>query len=102
MLVSLFSGYEDWSICAQGTQVKEGFAMKVILPDLSEQKAKLHEIIPRRDARKTVGLRVIISDKLGLASGEVTDISPGGCGLRLTKRLRLGQYLSLMDCGGSN
>ena len=70
--------------------------MKVILPDLSEQKAKLHEIIPRRDARKTVGLRVIISDKLGLASGEVTDISPGGCGLRLTKRLRLGQYLSLM------
>ena len=58
--------------------------MKVILPDLSEQKAKLHEITPRRDARKVVGLRVIISDKLGLASGEVTDISleGAGCGLR--------------------
>ena len=96
MLVTLFSEYEDCSICAQGTQVKEGFAMKVILPDRSEQKAKLHEIIRRRDARKMVGLRVIISDKLGLASGEVTDIFPGGCGLRLTKRLRLGQYLSLM------
>jgi hypothetical protein len=76
--------------------VKEDFAMKVILPDLLEQKAKLHEIMPRRDARKVVGLRVIILDKLGFASGEVTNISPGGCGLRLTKRLRRGQYISLM------
>jgi hypothetical protein len=76
--------------------VKEDFAMKVILPDLSEQKAKHHEIMPRRDARKVVGLRVIILDKLGFASGEVTNISPGGCGLRLTKRLRRGQYISLM------
>jgi hypothetical protein len=76
--------------------VKEDFAMKIILPYLSEQKAKLHEIMPRRDARKVVGLRVIILDKLGLASGEVTNISPGGCGLRLTKRLRRGQYISLM------
>ena len=70
--------------------------MKVILPDLSQQKAKLHEIMPRRDARKVVGRRVIILGKLGLASGEVTNISPGGCGLRLTKRLRRGQYISLM------
>ena len=70
--------------------------MKAILPDLSEQKCKRHKITPRRDARKLVGLHVIISDKLGVASGEVTDISPGGCGLRLTKRLRRGQYISLM------
>ena len=70
--------------------------MNVILPDRSKQNPKLHEITPRRDARKVVGLHVIISDKLGLASGEVTDISPGGCGLRLTKRLRHGQYISLM------
>lgn len=70
--------------------------MKVTLPDLSEQRAKRPEIIPRRDARKVVGLRVIISGKLGLAGGEVTDISPGGCGLRLTKRLMRGQYISLM------
>lgn len=70
--------------------------MKVILPDLPEQKTKLHETVPRRDARKVVGLRVIISDKQGLASGEITDISPGGCGLRLTKRLRRGQYISLL------
>ena len=70
--------------------------MKIILPDLSEQKAKLHEINTRRDARKVVGLRAIISGKLGVASGAVTDISPGGCGLRLTKRLRRGQYISLM------
>jgi len=51
---------------------------------------------PTQGRSEDGGLRVIISDKLGLASGEVTDISPGGCGLRLTKRLRLGQYLSLM------
>ena len=70
--------------------------MKVILPTFSEQECKLHEINPRRDARKAVGLRAIISDRLGLASGEVTNISPGGCGLRLTKRLRRGQYVSLM------
>jgi hypothetical protein len=38
----------------------------------------------------------IIADKLGRASGEVTNIFPGGCGLRLTKRLRRGQYFTLM------
>jgi hypothetical protein len=55
MLVTVFSGYEDCSICAHGTHVKEDFAMKVILSDFSEQKANLHEINPRRDARKVVG-----------------------------------------------
>ena len=70
--------------------------MKVILPVLSEQEGQLHEIDPRRDARTVVGLRTIVADKLGLASGEVTNISPGGCGLRLTRRLRRGQYLTLM------
>ena len=50
----------------------------------------------RRDARKVVGLRTIVTDKLGLACGEVTNISAGGCGLRLTKRLRLGQYITLI------
>ena len=70
--------------------------MKVILPVRSEQECQLHAIDPRRDARKVVGLRAIVADKLGLASGEITNISPGGCGLRLTKRLRRGQYITLM------
>ncbi len=70
--------------------------MKVTLPVLSEQDCQLHEIDPRRDARKVVGLRAIVEDKLGLARGEVTNISPGGCGLRLTKRLRRGQYITLI------
>ncbi|MCI0428885.1 MAG: PilZ domain-containing protein [Nitrospiraceae bacterium] len=70
--------------------------MKVTLPVLSEQKRQLQEIDPRRDARKVVGLHAIVADKLGLASGEVTNISPGGCGLRLTKRLRRGQYITLV------
>jgi hypothetical protein len=76
--------------------VKEDFAMQVILPVRSAQECQLHAIDPRRDARKVVGLRAIVADKLGLASGEVTNISPGGCGLRLTKRLRRGQYITLM------
>jgi PilZ domain len=70
--------------------------MQVTLPARSEQECQLHAIDLRRDARKVVGLRAIIADKLGLASGEITNISPGGCGLRLTKRLRRGQYIKLM------
>jgi len=70
--------------------------MQVTLPARSEQECQLHAIDPRRDARKVVGLRAIIADKLGLASGEVTNISSGGCGLRLTKRLWRGQYISLL------
>ena len=70
--------------------------MKVTLPARTEQECQLHAIDPRRDARKVVGLRAIVADKLGLASGEITNISPGGCGLRLTKRLRRGQYITLM------
>ena len=83
MVMAVCSGHEDCSICAHSVHVKEDFAMKVILPVLSEQEGQLHEIDPRRDARKGVGLRTIVADKLGLASGEVTNISPGGCGLRL-------------------
>ncbi len=45
-------------------QVKEDFAMKVTLPALSEQECQLHEIDLRRDARKVVGLRAIVADKL--------------------------------------
>jgi hypothetical protein len=52
--------------------------MKVTLPALSEQECQLHEIDLRRDARKVVGLCTIVTDKLGLARGEVTNISPGG------------------------
>jgi hypothetical protein len=70
--------------------------MKVILPVRSEQECHLHARDLRRDARKMVGLRAIVADKLGLASGEITNISPGGCGLRLTKRLRCGQYITLL------
>ena len=70
--------------------------MQVTLPAHSEHEGQPHERDPRRDARTVVGLHAIVRDKLGLASGEVTNISPGGCGLRLTKRLRRGQYITLM------
>ena len=70
--------------------------MKVTLPVRSEQECHLHEIDLRRDARKVVGLHAVVADKHSLASGEVTNISPGGCGLRLTRRLRRGQYVTLL------
>ena len=70
--------------------------MEITVPVLSEKEYQLHEIDPRRDAWKVVGLRTIVADKLGLANGEVTNISPGGCRLRLTKFLRRGQYISLV------
>ena len=38
---------------------------------------------------------MIAGDKTGLASGQVMDITIRGCGLRLTKPLTRGQYLTL-------
>jgi PilZ domain-containing protein len=70
--------------------------MEVTMPVLSERNCPVHEMEPRRDVRKVVELRMVVVDNVGLASGEVTNISPGGCGLRLMKRLRCGQYITLM------
>jgi len=39
---------------------------------------------------------MIVADKAGLASGQVIDMTARGCGLRLTKVLTPGQYLTLM------
>jgi hypothetical protein len=69
---------------ARQVHEKENFAMEVTMPDLSEQNCLAHEMDPRRDARKVVRLRMSVADKVGFADGEVTNISPGGCGLRLT------------------
>jgi PilZ domain len=70
--------------------------MEITVPAHSEQECPLLEIDSRREARKVVGLRTVVADKLGRARGEVTNISAGGCGLRLTKRLKRGQYIKLM------
>ena len=70
--------------------------MQITMPFRSERECQLHAIDPRRDVRKVVGLHAFIADHVGLASGEVTNISPGGCGLRLTKPLRRGEYVTLL------
>jgi PilZ domain len=70
--------------------------MEITVPAHSEQECPLLEIDSRREARKVVGLRTVVADKLGRACGAVTNISAGGCGLRLTKRLTRGQYIKLM------
>ena len=44
---------------------------------------------------KGVALRMIVEDKAILASGQVIDMTTRGCGLRLTKPLTRGQYLTL-------
>ena len=58
--------------------------------DCHEQKKNL-----RRYMRKTVTLRMIAADKAGLANGQVIDVTVRGGGLRLTKPLARGQYLTL-------
>lgn len=75
--------------------MKQEFAMETTLPMLSKQDRQEQRKDPRRSVRKDVGLRTIVADKAGLASGHVIDMTAKGCGLRLTKPLKRGQYLML-------
>jgi PilZ domain-containing protein len=79
--------------------VKGEFAMELTVPMLSEQNRHVQRWEPRQYVRAVVDFRMIVTDKAGLASGQVIDITTRGCGLRLTKSLRKplrrGQYLAL-------
>lgn len=75
--------------------MKEEFAMELTVPRLSEQNRPVQRWDPRQSVRAVVDCRMIATDKAGLASGQVIDITTKGCGLRLTKPLRRGQYLTL-------
>ena len=69
--------------------------MTATLPLLSERDRDEQLMNRRRSARVLVGFRIIIADKAGLTYGQVIDMTTRGCGLRLTKPLRRGQYLTL-------
>ncbi len=69
--------------------------MELTLPMLSEQNHHVQRMNLRRYVREVVNLRMIAADKAGLASGQVIDMTTRGCGLRLTKPLKRGQYLTL-------
>jgi hypothetical protein len=75
--------------------MKQEFAMEITLPMLSKQDRQEQRKDPRRSVREDVGLRMIVVDKAGLASGHVIDMTAKGCGLRLSKPLTRGQYLTL-------
>jgi hypothetical protein len=75
--------------------MKEDFATEETLPMLSEQDRHEQGMNLRQYVREVVTLRMIAADKAGLASGQVIDITIRGCGLRLTKPLTHGQYLTL-------
>lgn len=75
--------------------MNEACAMEVTLPVLSEQDRPELRREPRRSVQEGVALRMIVADKAGLASGQVIDMTTRGCGLRLTKPLTRGQYLTL-------
>jgi c-di-GMP-binding flagellar brake protein YcgR len=49
----------------------------------------------RQYRRASADLSVLATDEAGFASGQVVDITIRGCGLRLTKPLRLGQHVML-------
>ena len=63
---------------------------------VSEQGQQEQRREPRRFVRAGVALCMIVADKAGLTSGAVIDMTALGCGLRLTKPLTCGQYLTLM------
>ncbi|MEO8047258.1 MAG: PilZ domain-containing protein [Nitrospirota bacterium] len=70
--------------------------MEGTISQLSEQTSQILWIEPRRSVRVVVDFRMVVADKVGLASGQVIDMTARGCGLRLTKALKPGQYLTLM------
>ncbi len=72
------------------------------VPQLSEQKSQILWREPRRSVRVVVDFRMVVADKAGLASGQVIDMTARGCGLRLTKALKPGQYLTLMVYPGGS
>lgn len=76
--------------------MKPGLAMEVTGPVVSEQGQQEQRRELRQPVRAGVALRMIVADKAGLATGQVVDLTPRGCGLRLTKPLTRGQYLTLV------
>jgi hypothetical protein len=82
--------------CIRGCPVKEEFAMEGTVLMLSEQDLHVQRMNLRRSVRAVVDFRMIAADKAGLAIGQVIDVTTWGCGLRLTKPLTRGQYLTLM------
>jgi hypothetical protein len=70
-------------------------AVEVKVPIVSEQGQQEQRRKPRRSVQAGLALRMIVADKAGLASGQVIDLTTRGCGLRLTKPLTPGQYLTL-------
>ena len=70
--------------------------MEGTIPQLSEQKSQILWRESRRSVRVVVDFRMVVADKAGLANGQLIDLTARGCGLRLTKSLKPGQYLTLM------
>lgn len=62
---------------------------------LSEQRPHILWREPRGSMGTVVDCRVIAAEKAGLPNGQVVDITTWGSGLRLTKPLICGQYLTL-------
>jgi hypothetical protein len=75
--------------------VKEESAMELTSPEASEQVLQIQRSDSRRHTREVVNLEMIVADEAGPSIGQVIDMTTRGCGLRVTKPLRRGQYLSL-------
>jgi len=69
--------------------------MENTLPIVVDRDMSVRQKDPRLHDRRPVCLRVAVSDKSGMAEGQVDDLSLRGCGLRLKKRLVRRQYLWL-------
>lgn len=69
--------------------------MENVLPVVFEPHCCAPKKDPRRHDRKPVSLHITVADTSGMAEGQILNLSIGGCGLRLRKRLLQGQYLWL-------
>ena len=69
--------------------------MKDAVPGLPSQEGPVPKMNRRMEARKVVSVNTIVADKVGLARGQVRNISRRGCELCLTKTLRRDQYITL-------
>ncbi len=70
-------------------------AVTVAPIDLPGQEYPRLAMVPRRQARKTVRLHVIVAGKGGLIPGHISNISEQGCELRLRESRFSSPYLTL-------
>lgn len=75
--------------------LKEDCAMEDQITHSSHTGSSSSQVDRRMHARKVLSLNTTVADTVGLARGQVTNISRRGCGISLSKLLTRDQYITL-------